>query len=189
MREVDVDYVVPISEMADLLVRLSQEQVETSEAAMEEDKQTEFEIRTASEDKATKGIMNFGELTHFTCPECHGVLFRLKDGKRPRFRCHTGHAFSSDSLLTTVTESIEESLWSAIRCIEESVMLLNHMGDHFSRNNQAYLAALYYKKAYEAEQRGNVVRQTVMKHERLSNDSMREQVGDNRGNERFAKGE
>ena len=35
IREVDVDYIVPVSEMADLLVRLSQEQSETSKVFME----------------------------------------------------------------------------------------------------------------------------------------------------------
>jgi two-component system chemotaxis response regulator CheB len=186
MREVEVDHVVPVSEMADLLVRLSSERVaETSEAVMEEDgnKQTEFEIRTAIEDKTTADILKFGELTPFTCPDCHGVLFRLTDGTRPRFRCHTGHAFSSDSLLTTVTESIEESLWSAIRCIEESMLLLNHIGSHFAADGRANLAAIYFKKALEAEARGNIVRQAVMSHERLSNDSLREQAGDEGGSE------
>jgi two-component system, chemotaxis family, protein-glutamate methylesterase/glutaminase len=184
LREVEVDYKVPISEMADLLVRLTQEQVaESSKGFMEEDKLTEFEIRTAAEDKATMAIKDFGAPTPFTCPECHGVLFRLKDGNLPRFRCHTGHAFSSDSLLSTVTESIEDSLWNALRCIEESVMLLNQLGEHFVTNGQANLGAIYFKKALEAEQRGNIVRDAVMRNERLSNDSLQEQAGEQGGSE------
>ncbi|HEX8733770.1 MAG TPA: chemotaxis protein CheB [Pyrinomonadaceae bacterium] len=187
LREVEVDHVVPVARMADLLVRLSQEEpAETSEVVMEDDKQTEFEIRAAIEDKTTGDILKFGELSPFTCPDCHGVLFRLTDGERPRFRCHTGHAFSADSLLTTVTESIEDSLWSAIRCIEESVMLLNHIGNHFAAGGQANLAAVYFKKALEAEARGEVVRGTVMNHERLSSDSLHEQVGDESGSEKIS---
>jgi two-component system chemotaxis response regulator CheB len=184
MREVEVDYVVPVSEMADLLVRLSNEELaEASEVVMEDDenKQTEFEIRTATEHKTTMDITKFGELTFFTCPDCHGVLFRLTDGNRPRFRCHTGHAFSADTLLTTVTGSIEDSLWSAIRCIEESVMLLNQMGNHFVNTGQTNLGAIYFKKALEAQSRGNLVRQTVMNHERLSDDRLRELAEDGDG--------
>jgi two-component system, chemotaxis family, protein-glutamate methylesterase/glutaminase len=190
MREVEVDYVVPVAEMAELLVGLSRETVPAfPDTAAEENKLTAFEIRTAAEDKATMDIIKFGDLTPYTCPDCHGVLFRLTDGTRPRFRCHTGHAFSSDSLLATVTESIEQSLWSAIRCIEESVMLLNHLGEHFSNNGQTHLAAVYYKKAFEAQERGNLVRRTVMNHERLSSDSVREQAGDENGSEKTAKGD
>lgn len=182
LREVDVDYSVPISEMADLLVGLTKEQTETAEAVMEENGQTQTEIRIAAENSAFEsGIMKFGELSPFTCPECHGVLFRLRDGMRPRFRCHTGHAFSSDSLLTSVTEKIEDSLWSAIRGIEESMMLLNHLGEHFSQANQSGLALLYFQKAREAQQRVEIIREALLAHERLSNDSLREQAGETNG--------
>jgi two-component system chemotaxis response regulator CheB len=177
LREVDVDYSVPIAEMADLLVRLTKEETEISEVVMGENgnEQTKTEINIAAEDNAfERGIMRFGELTPFTCPDCHGVLFKLRDGKRPRFRCHTGHAFSSDSLLTTVTESIEDSLWNAIRGIEESIMLLNHMGEHFSESNQTSLAMLYFQKAREASRRADIIRQAIFNHERLSIDKLRD---------------
>ena len=175
--EVDVDYSVPVAEMADLLVRLTREEKEVSEAFMEENDNelTKTEISIAAQDNAfERGFMRFGELTPFTCPDCHGVLFKLKDGTRPRFRCHTGHAFSSDALLTTVTESIEDSLWNAVRGIEESIMLLNHMGEHFSESKQTRLAVLYFQKAREAQQRAQVVRKAIFDHERLSEDKLRD---------------
>ncbi|HEX8637114.1 MAG TPA: chemotaxis protein CheB [Pyrinomonadaceae bacterium] len=182
-REVEIDYSVSAAEMADLLVRLSKQEVaDVSEAKMEKDEKTEIEIGIAAEDNAfERNIMKFGELTPFTCPDCHGVLFSLKDGKRSRFRCHTGHAFSADSLLTTVTENIEEGLWNAIRGVEESIMLLNHMGDHFAEINQTKLAALYFQKAKEAQTRASLVREVVMKHERLSNDSLFHQAEETNG--------
>lgn len=179
LREVEVDYVVPITEMADLLVRLSQETVTGTSEVVMEDKKTEIEIRIAAEDSAFEsGIVNFGQLTPYTCPECHGVLTALQDGNLKRFRCHTGHAFSAGSLLATVTEKIEDSLYSAMRGIEESVMLLNHIGDHLAEVNQTKLAALYFRKAKEAEQRARLVRQTVLSHEQLSKDSLLEQAAE-----------
>jgi two-component system chemotaxis response regulator CheB len=156
--------------MADLLVRLSQEEVaETGEVSMEDYEKTEIEIRIAAEDSAFEsGIFNFGALTPYTCPECHGVLSSLKDGDRARFRCHTGHAFSADSLLASVTENIEDSLYSAVRGVEESIMLLNHIGDHYAELNQPKLAAMYFKKAQEAKARAQLVRQAVLSHEDLA---------------------
>lgn len=182
LREVAVDYKVPVAEMANLLVRLTGEEIEISEEIMEEDKLTETEIKIALEDSAfERNIMEFGELTPFTCPDCHGVLVKLTDGERARFRCHTGHAFSADSLLATVTGDIEDSLYNAIRGIEESVMLLNHIGNHLANNNRINLSALYFKKAYEAEQRIKSIRQSVLNHELLSEDSLREQADGNGG--------
>jgi two-component system chemotaxis response regulator CheB len=183
IREVAVDYSVPVAEMARLLVRLSKEQIiETSEIVMEEDEKTEIEIRIAAEDNAFEsGVMKLGELSPFTCPDCHGVLMVLKDGKLKRFRCHTGHAFSADTLLATVTENIEDSLYSAIRGVEESIMLLNHLGDHFAETNHKKLAALYFQKAQEAEQRAQLVRRAVLSHEQFSKDSLLLQAGDENG--------
>jgi two-component system, chemotaxis family, protein-glutamate methylesterase/glutaminase len=180
MREVAVDYCVPVAELGALLVRLSREQVpELTEAVMKdeaEDEKTAIEIRIAAQDSAFEsGIMKFGELTPYTCPECHGVLSRLRDGQIVRYRCHTGHAYSADSLLTTITENIEDSLYDAIRGIEESVMLLNHLGDHFAEVNQPKLAALYFKKAKEAESRARGIRQSVLSHEQLSKDRLQQQ--------------
>ena len=183
LREVAVDYSVPMAEMARLLVRLATEQIkETSQAVMEDDEKNRIEIRIAEEQNAfAMGVMQLGELSPFTCPDCHGVLLILKNGNLKRFRCHTGHAFSANSLLATVTENIEDSLYTAIRGVEESILLLNHLGDHFAESNQKKLAALYFQKANEAEGRAQFVRQAVLSHEQLSRDSLQLQAGDENG--------
>ncbi len=186
LREVEVDYMVPISEMAELLVRLSREEIaENSEETMNnkaEDEKTAIEISIAAEKSAFEaGVMNIGSLTPYTCPECHGVLSALTDGSIRRFRCHTGHAYSADSLLASVTESIENSLYDVIRGVEESVMLLNHLGDHFAEVNQPKLAAVYFKKANEAKDRAAYVRKAVLAHEPLSSDDLRQQADDANG--------
>jgi len=173
LRGVAVDYCVPASELAGLLVQLTQEQVaETSGTQMEDNEQTQLEVRIAAEDSAfERGIMEFGELTPFTCPECHGVLTKLLEGQHQRYRCHTGHAFSADALLVTLTEKVEDSLYNAIRIVEESILLLNHVGDHYAELNQPRFAAQYFQKAQEAETRVQQVRQAVLSHEILSKDT------------------
>jgi two-component system chemotaxis response regulator CheB len=140
---VKVDYCVPIAEMAEVLIRLTREPIdaETRQFDMKEDEKLKTEIAIAGEDNAfEKGVMNLGELSPFTCPECHGVLLKLQDGKIIRFRCHTGHAYSTDSLLASVTESVEDSIWNTMRVMEESVMLLNHIGKHLAENEHQDLA-------------------------------------------------
>lgn len=170
MRAVQVDHIVTISDMAPLLVKLIREEAPLiKKQDMEEDnKNTEKEIKIAIQDDAMKDtIMQFGQLTPYTCPECHGVLSAITEGDRTRYRCHTGHAFSADSLLSIISENIEQSFWSTIRAIEESVILLNHMGDHFAEQNQAHLAAIYFKKANEAMDRCKRVREVVSLHENV----------------------
>ena len=181
--EVAVDHIIPVSEMGRLLVRLSREEVdETVEVIMEDDEKIKVEIKIAAEESAFEaGVMKFGELTPYTCPDCHCVLTRLRDGNLMRFRCHTGHAFSVDTLLTNVTENIEDSLYGAIRGIEESVLLLNHIGDHYAEVNASKIAAVYFQKAQEAEGRAQVVRRAVLSHEQLSKGSLIQQAEETNG--------
>jgi two-component system, chemotaxis family, protein-glutamate methylesterase/glutaminase len=178
IRSVKVDHKVPARDIADLLKKLVTEDVPQKNGISEEEaRKVELETRIAMGEKINKeGFVESGELTPYTCPECHGVLASIREGQRIRFRCHTGHAFSADSLLSAVTENIEESMWSAIRSIRESVIFLNHMGDHFAEENDPKLAALYFRKAKEAERRADVLKQTVMGHEQLSTQKIEHQA-------------
>jgi two-component system chemotaxis response regulator CheB len=180
IKAVSADYVIPILEMGQLLSRLVEETVPDH---LENPKNglTKAEIDIAMENKVLgHEVKELGELTPYTCPECHGVLSSLKEGERIRFRCHTGHAFSIDTLIAYLTESIEESLWNAIRSMQESIMLLNHMGDHFADANQPKLAAMFFKKATDATKRAALVREAVYTHENLTEESLLQASNDPR---------
>jgi two-component system chemotaxis response regulator CheB len=178
LQAVDVDYQVTIAEMSSLVARLSAEMVERiNEPNNKEHNKTAIELEFAIKGDALKnGKIPFGELSPYACPECHGVLSAIKDGDITRYRCHTGHAYSADSLLYSITENIGNTLWNAIRGIEESIILLNNLGDHHAEQNQPRLAAMYFKKASEAEGRAKLVRQAVFDHEQLHTGLIKEQV-------------
>jgi two-component system chemotaxis response regulator CheB len=114
------------------------------------------------------GVLKLGEPSNYACPECHGVLLQLKEEKRVRFRCHTGHAYSVDSLLAEISEGVEDSLWNAIRSIEESVLLLRHMAEHLDESENGHTSEKFLARAKEAERRADVVRQAVMTDKQLS---------------------
>lgn len=172
MKAVAVDYCVSITELGSLLVRLTNETAE-EEGVNPVSDNMEIEVQIAREENAFKiGIMKLGEFSPYTCPECHGALVQLKEGKLIRFRCHTGHAFSLNSLLAEVTKSIEDTLWSALRGIEESEMLMSHMAQHLRQVNEFNTAELFLQKAEEANRRADLVRQAVMSHEMLSKEKL-----------------
>jgi two-component system chemotaxis response regulator CheB len=122
--------------------------------------------------RARHKLQRFGELSAYACPDCKGVLAEIKEGGLTRYRCHTGHAYSADSLLAAITENVEESLWNAIRSIEESMLLLNEIGDLYASRNEPGLAAAYFQKAIEADERRQLIRSLVLVHEQLSTDSL-----------------
>jgi two-component system chemotaxis response regulator CheB len=160
LREVKVDYTLPVAQIGPTLAKLSSVQVdEVKYPNNEENKRTEMELRIALQDlDYERPFFNLEKPSTFTCPECSGVLGIIKEGNWIRYRCHTGHAYSSDSLLAALTEKTEDTLWETVREMQETVMLLNHLGDHFAENNQPHEAALYFQKAKEALQRSKEVR-------------------------------
>jgi two-component system chemotaxis response regulator CheB len=179
IHDVAVDHVVRVDQMADLLVRLSCETVEMSEVVMEDEKRIETEVSIAKEDNAFEsGIMDLGELAPYTCPDCHGILTTLRDGKRPRFRCHTGHAFTADALLEALTENIEASMWNAVRGMEEGIMLLDHMGRHLSEEKRTDLALLYFQRAREARERAHMIRETLLQPNGLNDGEILGEAGE-----------
>ena len=178
MKEVQVDYCVPASEIAALLAELSHQKPNENVEGMK-DEQIKKEIEIAAGDNALKkGIFNHGELTPYTCPECHGVLSQLKEGSLVRYRCHTGHAYSADALMASISEDIEDNLYKAIRSMDESIMLLNHVGDHLAEANQPKLAAVYFQKAKEVEDRSQLVRKAVTNQQHLNKEIMQQEAGE-----------
>jgi two-component system, chemotaxis family, protein-glutamate methylesterase/glutaminase len=177
LQQVEVDYCLPAAAIAELLGSLIDRKIPECPFSEIGEQVTAAEIKIALEENALENsIMKFGELTPYACPECHGVLTAIKEGMIERYRCHTGHAFSANTLLDAITERVEDSLYNAIRGVDETVLLLNHMGDHFAERNETKLAAMYFQKAKEAADRSSLMRQAVLTHEQLSQQTVSDQL-------------
>jgi two-component system chemotaxis response regulator CheB len=125
---VAVDHVVPLVEMGPLLIELMRAPARARAAQMVPE-HVEVEVMIAkAHNPIEAGLERIGEPSRFACPECHGVLLQLKDGSRIRFRCHTGHAYSVDSLVAAISDGVDESLWNALRSLEEAGLLLQAIG-------------------------------------------------------------
>jgi two-component system chemotaxis response regulator CheB len=165
LRHVSVDYCRPAREIGPLLAELVSKTV-PQHIVPEADMRKQLEI----EDAITKGasgseaVTRIGHPSLFTCPECHGTLLRIRGEKPWRFRCHTGHAFSADSLLSELTEATEETIWNAIRSIQESSMLMTHLADHW-RDSDPDVAAELARKAEAAQRRADMVRKAAAEQE------------------------
>jgi len=172
LREIQVDYRLPAADIADLLVKLTSQEVRVNTDLLKDEK-TKIEIGIAAEEYALqRGSLDIGVLSPYTCPECHGVLSKIMDGSLARYRCHTGHAYSQDTLIAALNENIENTLYSAIRGMDEAILFLNHTGDHYAEANLPKLAAVYFKKAKETKDRSDLVRIAVHRHEQFSKDKL-----------------
>lgn len=174
LRQVPVDDILNARDIAPRLVawaavrptgeRQAQELREEVHVSDEERRRLAAELGIASEDNAFDwGILNAGPLSPFTCPECHGVMGQIKEGNTTRYRCHTGHAYTAGTLLSEVRHSVEATLWSAVRALDENVMLLEHLGKHLEEAGHGEQAEAILTEAREVRERARQMRPLTMR--------------------------
>ncbi|HEY1477932.1 MAG TPA: chemotaxis protein CheB, partial [Chthoniobacterales bacterium] len=140
-------YILPASEIPPNLIKLAHadrnEPVMPNKNPHPGNSQKEF-FKTSgslSSDKPDQNLktayFDEGEGTPsvFACPECHGVLWELKDENFMRFRCRVGHSYGTDSLSQELSEASENALWAAMRALEEKAALQRRIADHLGGDN------------------------------------------------------
>jgi two-component system chemotaxis response regulator CheB len=165
---VRVDHAVPLAEIAPLLVRLTGAPVPVEEPAPAgiQLETLEVEVDIAKErDPLDAGLRRIAKPSTFACPECHGVLLQLEEGGRIRFRCHTGHAFSAETLLAAIDESIEEAIWSAIRVLQEGSMLTEQLAEHVRSAHDAGKGSALLARARDLRHQADAIRQLATERE------------------------
>jgi two-component system, chemotaxis family, protein-glutamate methylesterase/glutaminase len=176
IQQVDIDYTLRATQIGPLISRLVSEEARDAPAEVPQNlaERVRIEIEVAASTNAFKrGIMNHGELTVLTCPECHGALVKLTEGSLVRYRCHTGHGYTASALLAGITEAVGSSLWEVTRALEECVMLLDEMAEQLVNTNQAADAERFRRKARDTEKRARALQELTIKHEHLSQDALR----------------
>lgn len=176
LRAVDADYTLPVAEMGELLNHLTtgKEIMEVPEVNVDEKSKMSVEVRIATgENPLALGFMELGDPSPIACPDCNGVLLKLKDGRQIRFRCHTGHAYSPDTLLAAITEQLEKALWNSVRIGDESLMLLSYTADELAGAGHNEIAGVYRQKAEEMRRRIEQIRNTALQNEELSDTKLR----------------
>ena len=106
-----------------------------------------------------------GQVAAYTCPECGGALWELRSGKLFKFRCHVGHAYTSDGLISEQTRDLESALWTALRALEENAALRRRMAKRARTSKFSVIAEDYDKQAVDAEARASLIRGVLMAEE------------------------
>ncbi|HEV7331781.1 MAG TPA: chemotaxis protein CheB [Flavisolibacter sp.] len=172
MQYVEVDHMLPAGGIGGLIAKLAAEKApKRPERTKEEMELLQMEVVIATRDNAFEiGILEMGSLTTFACPECKGALVSIGEGKMIRFRCHTGHAYTSSTLLAGITVQVEEKLWEAMQGLEATDMLLRQIGDHYRSIGNTADAKLFNQKADEIAKRARVIHDSVFTQELMSED-------------------
>ncbi|MDB4934567.1 MAG: CheB methylesterase [Labilithrix sp.] len=170
LEQMEVDHVLCARDIASTLVELAgsdapeRRPLETDTMSPIEDLETELLPPGDPEAPATG----------FTCPECHGAIWRKGDGPAERYRCRVGHAYTPKGLFAAQSEAFEEAIWTAYRALEESASLSRRLAERARRQDLLLLAERYERRHTDAQQRADVIR-AVLERGRLD-------VADRNGN-------
>jgi two-component system chemotaxis response regulator CheB len=142
------DHVVPLSQIPELISRLARgaEELSHQEATMPANPIDEPDRPP-------------GAASGFTCPECSGALWELKEGELVRYRCRVGHTYSEEAMVEAQGSTVEAALWTALEVLEERSELLRRIADRMQdtpRSQQRFRTG-----ATEAEDRARLIRRAL----------------------------
>jgi two-component system chemotaxis response regulator CheB len=174
LRNVSIDFCRPASALAALIGELVNVPAPEQEAELEDMRMRRtLEIESEmAKGRSSLSITELGEPSLFTCPECHGTLLKLRGEKPERYRCHTGHAFTADSLLAELSEVTEEAVWNSTRAMQESAMLMMHLAQHW-RQADPETADEFLRKAKAAQARANLIRMIAADQDATSEEKVK----------------
>ena len=169
MREIQVDYSLPLLQIAPLLNELSHQTVE-EEGRYPVPDEVEIESRIAEQkmegDELIASVERLGKISKLTCPDCHGALWEISDDEMLRYRCHVGHAYSAEALGEGQSQMLEVALWSAVRALEEQMMLAKRIVERARSSNHERAARTFERRAREAEEHSSAIRQLLLNAEK-----------------------
>lgn len=164
MQDIKVDYSVPLREIAPLLSKLSRQTAE-EEGRYSVPEDLEIETRIAQQEMESAEMLasveKLGKVSRLTCPDCHGALWEITDDIL-RFRCHVGHAYSADVLSDGQSQMLEVALWSAVRALEEQMILSRRIVERARKANRKRSARTFEERAREAEMHASAIRQLLL---------------------------
>jgi len=164
MQEIKVDYSLPLREIAPLLSEISRQTVEEGRYPVPD--QIEIESRIAEQkmesEELIASVEKLGSVSRLTCPDCHGALWEINDQEILRYRCHVGHAYSAEALSDGQSQMLEVALWSAVRALEEQMLLAKRIEERARKANHIRSAKTFKERAREAEEHSSVIRELLL---------------------------
>jgi two-component system, chemotaxis family, protein-glutamate methylesterase/glutaminase len=147
LKNMKVDYCVSLHQMGTILIEKTRNGV-PAEHKVPNDVKIEAQIaeRVVVDIDPLKEL---GEKSLFTCPDCGGGLWELKEGDSIRYRCHTGHAYTEDEYAEKNKQALENTLWVALRMMEERKQLMDKMAEEENSKGWKHSAKSKEERAAE----------------------------------------
>jgi two-component system chemotaxis response regulator CheB len=146
---VEPDYIQPIEDLVDTLVRLTA----TGRVARRKEGVMDEPAPDPSAEDAQPG-----ELAPFSCPDCGGTLWETRNGDVTSYRCRVGHAFSISALAAKNADAVEHALWVAYRALEEKAAVSRRVARRLTGADRHASATRFERQADVAARQAGVLK-------------------------------
>jgi two-component system, chemotaxis family, protein-glutamate methylesterase/glutaminase len=149
LNNLEVDYCLKMEEMGIVL------EEKTRNGFIETPIPEEVKAEARIAERMALGIAvveELGERSNYVCPDCGGGLWEVVNEHILRYRCHTGHAYTANELLIRQSEGLENTLFTAIRMMEERKNLLEKMAKEESRKGWKRTSESKVERATELDE-------------------------------------
>ncbi|MCU1310590.1 MAG: CheB methylesterase [Candidatus Angelobacter sp.] len=153
LQRADPDYCLPLDEIPGVLQELVSEPSSTSGRGVMSQKRRSAPMKfsRAAQPEETK------ELTGLTCPDCHGAIWEVREGKLVHFKCRVGHSYSPQSMADAHGESLERAMWTALKNLEENIALTRKLVEHSRKRNREKAVEVCKRQIQEKEKHALVL--------------------------------
>jgi two-component system chemotaxis response regulator CheB len=101
-----------------------------------------------------------GPPSPFTCPECNGSLWEVRQGQVVRYTCRVGHSYSEDAMVIEQGSAVEAALWSALEALEERAEFLRRVAARHG-DSRPRLRDRFNGAASDAVERASLIRHAL----------------------------
>jgi two-component system, chemotaxis family, protein-glutamate methylesterase/glutaminase len=157
--QVDVDHVLPVASMGAALSTLIRDPAPPGSAPRDLLMEAELDRgrRPTPDD-----VRPLGPQTPLSCPACAGPMWEVGDAQSRTYRCYLGHTESARSLLTSQSTALEESLWAAVRALQERAATLSTLARDARRRGRDLSADEFEASAAESRAQAERARQFLL---------------------------
>lgn len=172
LRYVDIDRVLSCQEIGPALVELAGHDVPLANrddygADVAIPGWINIENSISSSDSDMDDLDHIGKPSALTCPECQGGLWEVHGAGPLRYRCHTGHAFTSGILGVLQGSVVEEAIWGAIRALHEQERLFMKLSEKELQSGYTNAADEFQASAAQAKAHSQALRDVIAVHAKL----------------------
>ncbi|HEY7010403.1 MAG TPA: chemotaxis protein CheB [Jatrophihabitantaceae bacterium] len=160
---VDVDHIATADAMGGLLADLCMTEIGHIETPVSPLMEIEADL-AMMDNEAMHQDERPGQPSGFSCPDCNGVLWEIRDGELVRYRCRVGHAWSAESLFGEQALQLDSALWMALRGLEEKAALARTMSERARERGNPLTAERFRDQEAEAARAAALIRTMLEAH-------------------------